>query len=98
MAGSLRELEIARNHLTSASFPESFQNMKQMFLLDLRNNSLRTLPLMFDKLESLTELTVSGNPLCDGNVTVCDPPCSSKIQDLLDMEGFGCKKQCSDFH
>ena len=52
---------------------------------------------MFDKLESLTELTVSGNPLCDGNVTVCDPPCSSKIQRLLDMEGFGCKKQCSDF-
>ena len=48
-------------------------------------------------MESLTELTVSGNPLCDGNVTVCDPSCSSKIQRLLDMEGFGCKKQCSDF-
>jgi hypothetical protein len=89
---SLGELKLARNNLTSASFPQSFQNLDRLVILDLRNNSLHTLPSAFDKMQSLKDLAVWGNPICRYGCQSC----SSKVQTLLDKEGLGCTKQCSD--
>lgn len=67
-------------------------SIDRLVILDLRNNSLHTLPSAFDKMQSLKDLAVWGNPICRYGCQSC----SSKMQTLLDIEGLGCTKQCSD--
>ena len=58
-------------------------------VLDMRNNSISTLPHWFDKLVSLAHLSAAGNPICNNGWIG-----SGKSKSL--METDGCKKQCSD--
>ena len=79
----------SRNNLTV--FPSSFRRLGNLVILDVRNNSLGYLPDWFEELLSLTQLTVGGNPLCTNGWAG-----SGNVKKLMDKEGEGCTRQCSD--
>eukprot|EP00944_MAST-04C_sp_MAST-4C-sp1_P015113 g15113.t1 len=85
---TLKLFGAARNNLTSV--PSSFSQLSNLNVLDLRNNSLTSLP-PWDQLTSLTYLTVAGNPLCTNGWQS-----SGKVRELMANEGEGCTRQCSD--
>ena len=94
---SLHLLTLARNNLTAKSFPLSFHVLKKLVTIDLRNNSIEAIPPFFEDLESLEELLVYGNPLCQSKWCIdASNGCGARIRTLLSKEAVGCKKQCSD--
>ena len=78
----------ARNNLTS--IPLSFSRLSNLIEVDLRNNSLASLP-SWDQLTSLTHLTVAGNPLCTNGWQG-----TGTVRELMRKDGMGCTRQCSD--
>lgn len=77
-----------RNNLTS--FPSSFSQLSKLKVLDIRNNSLASLPA-WNELTSLAHLTVAGNPLCRNGWVG-----TGRVREVMEKEGEGCARQCSD--
>ena len=85
---TLKIFGAARNNLTS--IPSSFSHLSNLNVVDLRNNSLTSLP-PWDQLTSLTHLTVAGNPLCMNGWQG-----KGRVRELMRKDGMGCTRQCSD--
>eukprot|EP00944_MAST-04C_sp_MAST-4C-sp1_P006193 g6193.t1 len=85
---TLKLFGATRNNLTS--FPDSFSQLSKLNVLDIRNNSFESLPA-WNELSTLHHMTVAGNPLCRNGWVG-----TGRVKDLMEKEGEGCTRQCSD--
>ena len=95
---TLEEVFAARTNLTS--LPSTMQDLTRLKTLDVRNNSLFSLPAWIPGLNNLMmqtgSFTVSGNPLCS-NGWVSSEACPPILQRVLEGGTTGCTPQCSDY-
>ena len=85
---TLNMFTVSQNNMTF--LPSSMGQLINLEVLDIRNNSLASLP-SWNELTSLVHLTVAGNPLCENGWLG-----SGRVRELMEMRGEGCTPQCSD--
>ena len=94
---TLVHLYLGHNNLTS--LPDAISELKILITLDIRNNSLQTLPIWLDNMAVIEKgnyFFASGNPLCTNqwyNSKAC--PANLRLALLDDVQG--CTSQCSDY-
>ena len=87
LAGTLTLLTVSSNNVSS--LPYTMSMLKNLEVLDMRNNSLTSLP-PWNELTSLVHLTIAGNPLCENGWMG-----AGRVKELMQREGEGCAMQCS---
>ena len=92
---TLVELVLSRNNLTDASFPSELQSLFLSSRLDVRNNSIASLPRWFEHIIG-QELYIANNPICSNDWKLSSA-CPPSLKSALENPGFGCSRQCSPF-
>ena len=92
---TLRALYVHNNRYIS-KIPARIGQLEVLYVFDIRNNSLTSLPIELGGLKSLKYLYLEGNPLCNiSNWISMVPP---NIRASVSAEsGAGCKRQCSPY-
>ena len=92
---TLVELVLSRNNLTGASFPEELQSLFLSSRLDVRNNSIASLPRWFEHIIG-PEFYIADNPICSNDWKLSSA-CPPSLKSALENSRFGCSRQCSPF-
>ena len=92
---NLQYLYLARNNLTVSGMPVEMARLKQLKMLDIRNNSLVALPTWCENIQTVY---ASGNKYCDHEhvQNICKPQCSDYCTDF-DLQHPGCGNGCNSF-
>ena len=90
---NLQYLYVARNNLSVSGMPAELAYLKQLKMLDIRNNSLVALPSWCKMIQTVY---ASGNKYCDGDhvESICRRQCSDYCTET-ELQAPGCANGCN---